>query len=174
MLRDELFKETENRLYSYYRQIKEIEKLEYKCSVLEQQKERIRTDIKNTNVSIEPEMSAMNYSMERVQVSHSGTSYAEAAVMKEITRLEYEWTNTKKQILKLHAKVRDIKCQVADVEYSINNLSDVYKSFIGFKYKDGRSLEYIGDELHMSKSTAFKLKNNVVDEVAKALYRKLA
>lgn len=174
MISDEMLKETEYRLYSYYKQLKEVDKLEYKCSVLEQQKDRIRMDIKNTNITIEPEIAAVDYSIDRVQVSHSGISYAEAAVMKEITRLENEWTNTKRQILKLHAKIRDIKCQIADIEYSISILNDTYKSFICFKYRDGRSLEYIGNELHMSKSTAFKLRNNLIETIVNSLYCKLA
>lgn len=174
MIDNGIFKEIENRLYNYFRQLKEIDKLEYKCSVLEQQKNKIMTDIKNTNINIEPEIASIDYSMEKVQVSHSDTSYAEAAAIKEITKLENEWTSIKKQILKLHARIRDIKYQTADMEYFINNLSDIYRSFICLKYKDGKSLEYIGDELHMSKSTAFKLKNNIINSIANSINYKSA
>ncbi|NFB88926.1 hypothetical protein EXN54_20530, partial [Clostridium botulinum] len=64
----ETFKKTERMLYVYYRNLKEIEKLEYICARLEQQKEKVKKDIKETNIDLEEENISISYS-ERVQTS---------------------------------------------------------------------------------------------------------
>ncbi|NEZ84616.1 hypothetical protein EXM68_20550, partial [Clostridium botulinum] len=64
----ETFKKTERMLYVYYRNLKEIRKLEYICARLEQQKEKVKKDIKETNIDLEEENISISYS-ERVQTS---------------------------------------------------------------------------------------------------------
>ncbi|AKA72218.1 hypothetical protein [Clostridium scatologenes] len=66
MLDKEIFKKTEGWLYGYFKQIKELEKLDHMCRELENQKEHIRKDIQETNISLEEESKSITYE-ERVQ-----------------------------------------------------------------------------------------------------------
>ena len=46
---------------------------------------------------------------EKVQSSSLGVSYAEQETIKQIDKLMEEWKDTRKQILKLHARIRKAK-----------------------------------------------------------------
>lgn len=168
MITEDVFRKTEGRLYRYYRQQKEIQKLEYKCLILEEQKEKIRKDLHETNIIIEEESRSVAFE-ERVQTSSSGEGYAEREMIRQIGKLEQEWKELRKYILKLHAKIREYKKQVTDVEYAINLLQPQYRRLIELKYRDGVSLERIGNELHMEKSTASDWRDRVVKDIAKVL-----
>lgn len=168
MIDKDTFRKIEGRLYKYYRQLKEIDKVEYRCEILEQQKEKIRQDLRETNITIEEESRSVTYE-ERVQNSSSGISYAEAAVMREITRLEEEWKYIRKKILKNHARIRELKKQNADMDYIIGLLSTECKLVAEEKYKYEKSLEEIGEKLHMSKSAANRKREDIVNAIAKML-----
>lgn len=168
MIDKDTFRKIEGRLYKYYRQLKEIDKLEYRCEILEQQKEKIRQDLRETNITIEEESRSVTYE-ERVQNSPSGTSYAEAAVMREITKLEEEWKYIRRKILKNHARIREFKKQNADMDYIIGLLSTECKLVAEEKYKHENSLEEIGEKLHMSKSAANRKREDIVNAIAKML-----
>ncbi len=77
MLDKKLYAKTEGRLYRYFRDIEEVDRLENRCMELEKTKESLRQDIRNTNVSIDAELGmAIGYE-ERVQTSNTGISRAE-------------------------------------------------------------------------------------------------
>ncbi|WML33190.1 hypothetical protein [Clostridium sp. OS1-26] len=172
MINEENFRKTEGRLYRHYRKLKEIDKLEHRINILENQKEEIRQDLRETNITIEPESRSIDYSQERVQNSSSGTSYAEAAAIREIEKLEEELKRTIRQIRKLRAKIREIKNQDSDIEHAIGLLDEIYKQFVLLKYKDDLSVEQISRELHMSsKSTVSDWREKVIIDIAKLLYK---
>ncbi|PHH02041.1 hypothetical protein [Clostridium sporogenes] len=58
------------------------------CCRLEQQKERIKRDIQETNIDLEEESISISYS-ERVQTS-SVTSHCDREIERQITKLENE------------------------------------------------------------------------------------
>lgn len=169
MIDKDAFRRIEGRLYKYYRQLKEIDKLEYMCEILEQQKERIRQDLRETNVTIEAETRSIDYSQDKIQSSSSGISYAETALIREITKLEEEWKHIRRKILKNHAKIRELKKQNADMDYIIGLLSTECKLVAEEKYKHEKSLEEIGEKLHMSKSAANRKREDIVNAIAKML-----
>ncbi|WDU84220.1 hypothetical protein [Caloramator sp. Dgby_cultured_2] len=97
MIKDEVFRKTEGHLYRYYNTLKKIKALEEECKELEKQKEKIRQDIQETNVSIDTELNmGIDYSRSKIQTSNDGTSYAEKALVKEIEKLEKEWIYVRK------------------------------------------------------------------------------
>lgn len=168
MIDKETFRKIEGRLYRYYENLREIEKLEFRCSMLEEQKERLRKDLRETNIEIEEESRSITFG-ERVQSSFDGTSYAEREVIRQIERLEREWKDTRRLILKNHAKINEMKRQNTDLEFALRLLSDTCKRFVKLKYKDEKSLEQIGRELHMSKSTAHGWREDIAKAIANSL-----
>lgn len=148
--------------------MKKIDRLECKCLILEKQKEAIMQDLRETNVNIEPELNmGISYSSERVQTSSSGTSYAEAEIMKQIEKLEREWKWTRRKILQLHSQIREIKRQNADMDYIIGRLGTEYRLLVEMKYRDCLSLEKIGDKLCMAKSTVSRNRERIVEDISK-------
>lgn len=168
MIDKDLFRKTEGRLYRYYRSLTEIDKLEYKISLLEDQKQKIKQDMKETNIFIEEESRSITYE-ERVQNSSSCSSYAEKEMIRQIEKLERELKDTIRYSLKLKVKVRDIKKEIVDIEYTVRLLGKEYKDLLEMKYRDKKSFEAIGEKLHASKSAAFDKRDEVVEAIAKLL-----
>lgn len=166
MISEELFKETEKKIFSYYRNLKEINKLKQRVEVLSRQKEAIEKDIRETNVDIEPEIKAVDYSKERVQSSSANSSYIEAALIKEIEKLERERKDTIQKILDCNARIREIETSTSEMEYVINDLSEEYKRFLELKYKELKALEYIADNLSIGKTTACRRRKEIIENIA--------
>ncbi|AAO36632.1 phage protein (plasmid) [Clostridium tetani] len=169
MIDKETFRKTEGRIYRYYDNLKNIEKLEYRCMVLEKTKEQLRQDIRNNNVDIETELNmGISYS-EKVQSSSLGVSYAEQETIKQIDKLMEEWKYTRKLILRLHARIRKTKNENAEMEYIIGLLGTQYRLIAEMKYKDKLSLEKIGFNLNMDKSTVSRVRVKIVEDISKVL-----
>lgn len=167
MIDKDVFRKTEGRIYRYYDNLKKIDKLEYKCMVLEKAKEQLRQDIRNTNVSIETDINMGIGYEERVQTSFKCISYAEKEMIKQIDKLEQEWKNTRRQILKIHAKIREIKNTNSELEYVISLLDTQYRLIAEMKYKDKLSLEKIGLKLNMDKSTVSRARKRIIEDIWK-------
>ncbi|NFC27850.1 hypothetical protein EXM98_04150 [Clostridium botulinum] len=167
MLDKKLYSKTEGRLYRYFRDIEEIDKLENRCMELEKTKESLRQDIRNTNVSIDGELGMAIRYEERVQTSNTGVSRAEQGVIKEIERMQREWKQTRKQILKNHARIREIQRQNADMNYLFRNMETEYRLIAEMKYKEKLSLERIGERLCIDKSNVKRKKDKIVRDTSK-------
>jgi len=169
MIDRETFKKIEGRLYGYFSNLRKIEALEYRCMVLEKAKEQLRQDIRNTNVSIDAELGmAIGYE-ERVQTSSTGVGHAERGIIKEISRLEKEWIITRREILKVHAKIREIKKNNSEIEYVVGLLDTQCRLITEMKYKDKLSLEEIGLKLNMDKSSISRLRERIVRDINKVI-----
>lgn len=163
----ELFRKTEGRLYRYYRQLKQIEKLKNIVVLLWKQKETIERDIKETNVSIDPESKSIDYSQDRVTASSDGCSYAEKEIIRAIEKLEKELIYKKKKILKLRARIREMEEQTEDMNYNISMLSEEAKRFIEWKYGEGKSIDYIAAEMYAgARTTAYRKREELVENIA--------
>lgn len=166
LLEKDLFKKTEGRLYRYYRSLKEIEKLKNRVVLLWKQKEQIEQDIRNTNVKIDYVQSGAVIS-ERVQTSSFGTSYAEREIVNAIEKLERELLHKKRKILKLHARIREMEEQIADMDYNISMLSEEYKRFLEWKYGERKSIDWIATEMYGgARTTAYRKREELVESIA--------
>ncbi len=166
MIDKETFRKTEGRLYRYFKQIKEIEKLDYVCRELENQKERIRKDLQETNISLEEESKSMTYE-ERVQTSSSGCGYAEKEAIRQITRLEEEWKYIRKKLLKKRARIRELERQIAPLKFNLSMLSEENKRFIEWKYAECKSVGWIAIEMYAgARATAYRKREELVEDIA--------
>lgn len=167
MLDKKIYAKTEGRLYRYFRDIEEIDKLENRCMELEKTKESLRQDIRNTNVSIDAELGMAIEYEERVQTSNTGISRAEQGVIKEIEKLQREWKHIRKQILRNHFRIRELNIQNADMNYLFRNMATEYRLIAEMKYKEKLGLEKIGERLHIDKSTVKRKKDKIVKDASK-------
>ncbi|AWZ49805.1 hypothetical protein C3495_05800 [Clostridiaceae bacterium 14S0207] len=169
MIDKETFRKTEGRIYRYYENLKKIDMLEHRCMVLENTKEQLRNDIKNTNVSIETDMNMGIGYEERVQTSSTCTSYAEKEIARQVNKMIQEWKDIRKEILKIHSKIRELNKQDPDMKYAIGLLDTQYRLIADMKYKDQLSLEKIGLKLNMDKSTVSRTRERIVKDVSKVV-----
>ncbi len=166
MISEELFRKTEGSLYRHYRQLKEIDKLKNRVQVLSIQKERIRQDLRETNITLEPESRSIEFG-ERVQSSSTGESYAERSLVREIVRLEAEWKYVRRRIIRNNIRIRELEAQIADMEFIIRKFASEYRSFIALRYCEGNALDTIARKLNMSKATASRERKDIVETIAK-------
>ncbi|GAA0115715.1 hypothetical protein [Clostridium senegalense] len=164
MNNDKIFQKTEGRLYRFYEDQQKIKCLDLECVDLEQQKEKIRKDIQETNVFIEEESKSITYE-ERVQTSSNCTSYAERALINEIDKLEKEWIYVRKKLLKKRVKIRELERKNINMKNNIEMLSEENKRFIELKYGDKKSFEEIGQILNMGKTTAYRKREELINNI---------
>ncbi|GAA0735599.1 hypothetical protein [Clostridium oceanicum] len=166
MINKDTLKKVEDRLYKYYRQLKWIDKLEYVCRELEEQKGKIRKDITETNISLEEESISIAYE-ERVQNSYSCSSYAENEVIRQINNLEKEWKYVRNKLLKKKAKIRELEREVAPLKYNIDMLTEESKKFIEWKYAECKSTDWISIQLYGGvRSTAYRRHEEIIKDIA--------
>lgn len=170
MIDKKLFENTEGRLYRYYRNLKEIEKLKKVIETLNKQVEQIEDKIRNTNVKIDYYQSGMAIS-EKVQTSLNCASYAEREIIKAIEKLERELIQKKKKILKLEARIREKEEQIADMDYNISMLSEEYKRFLEWKYGERKSIDWIATEMYGgARTTAYRKRDELIESIAQWSY----
>ncbi|NFA59479.1 hypothetical protein K8O96_12025 [Clostridium sporogenes] len=160
----ETFRKTERMLYVYYRNLEEIEKLEYICTRLEQQKEKIRKDIQETNIDLEEENISISYS-ERVQTS-SQCSHCDREIEHQITKLENEWKLIRKKVLKNRARIRQLERELAPINYNVSMLSQEAKEFTKLKYKEHRTIPCIAEMLYGgARMTAYRKREEIIENI---------
>ena len=161
----ELFRKTEGKLYRYYQSKKKIRELNNEISNLEYHRERVEYDIRHANVTIDYYQNGTGL-QERVQSSTSGFSYAEIEMCKEIEKLEREHLRINKKILKIKAKIRELEEFIRHMNENVEQLNEEDKRFIELKYGDKENLLYISIKLNMSKTTAYRKREEIVENIA--------
>lgn len=167
MIDKETFRKTEGRLYRYYNELKLIDKLKHKVVILYKQLEAIENDLRTTNIKIDPvESRSFDYSKERVTSSSTGASYAESEIIRAIETLEKEYIYKKRKMLKHHAKIRQMEEEIEDMKYNLSLLNEESKQFIEWKYGEKKSIEFIAQKLVIAPATAYRKREEVVEEIA--------
>lgn len=165
----ELFRKTEGKLYRYFQSKKKIYSLNNEIANMEHRKEIIEYDIKHINVTIDYYQNGTGI-QERVQTSPTGSSYAEMEMCREIEKLEREHIIVTKKILKNKAKIRELESFIEHMNENIGQLQEEDKRFIELKYGDKKNLLYISIKLNMSKTTAYRKREELVENIAEYEY----
>lgn len=161
----ELFRKTEGNIYRYYRYKREIQSITHRIEFLKGRIKKIEEDIQNTNVTIDYYQNGIGIN-ERVQTSNTGTSYAEAEIIKEIEKLEREHCNKIKQLMKAKVKLRDMEEFISYMQFNINMLNEEDKRFIELKYGDGLKIPEVATRLNLSQATAYRKREELVENIS--------
>lgn len=166
-MKAETFRKTEGHLYRYYETLKRIKALEEEIKHLEIQKDRIKKDIQEANISIETELNmGIDYSSSKVQTSNDGISYAEKALIKEIEKLEKEWIYIRKKLLKKRARIRELERQISVMKCNIAMLSEENKRFLELKYGDKKTIDDIAYTLSIARATVYRKREELIEDIA--------
>lgn len=112
MMNKETLEKTENKIYTYYRQLKEIDKLEHRINILELQQARARELLRHISINIKCKNINIDYTYERIQTSPSEISCLDGEFMSKITKLKEILRYTRNHIFKIKFIIREIKIQM--------------------------------------------------------------
>lgn len=157
------FKRIEGRIYNYYKNLDTINKIEAEIKELEYQLISIKEDIRSTNVTIDADIQAVAIE-ERVQTSNTSNAI-EKALEREIDKLEKEYIYVRNKLMKKKLKLRELRRNISSMQYNINMLKAEDKRLIELKYKEKKSVVNICFALNTSKSSLFKRKDELVENI---------
>lgn len=163
----ELFRKTESRLYRYFRYKKEIVNSKRRIEFLQNKINEIDYSIKNVHkyINVDPYQNGAGIS-ERVQTSSTGTSYVEAEMIKEVSKLEREQCAMFKNVLKLEVKIREKESYIRNMDTNIEMLNEEDKRFIELKYGDEKEVPYIAMQLNIAQATAYRRREELIKNIA--------
>lgn len=160
----ELFRKTESKLYRYFNKDKQEKALRDKLALLDKQIESIDRDLRECNVSIEPSLSAQQYT-ERIQTSSDGASYAEKEIMR-VTELKIR-RKTQKQLEKENVleQLDNIEIESNEIEWKIRDFNGELKKLLELKYKKKYNEEKIAQEMHLNQSQVNRRKQQIINKI---------
>lgn len=161
-----LFKKTEWQLYNYFEKDLKIKAAESKRDLLKKNIEELERKIKTTDVSLSSDVKSIGFS-ERVQTSNDGVSAAEKNMINIIERLEREIEKKEAQIIDLELFIMESKEKNETLDDYIGWLSEQHRKFLEYKYRDKLKNWEIANNLNISEVTCTRMKNELVEDVAR-------
>lgn len=164
----ETFKNIEDQLYDYFIKLREIAYLEQECEELKAQADSIEFDIKQCNVSIDPERHMSPLLTEKVQTSPTGESASEKGIMREIENLENELDYVRRKIFENKSRIRKLNRNTAKLKKVLSTppMLKEYMDFITYKYKLNKSVTWIANEMYGGvRSTAYRRRKEIINYI---------
>lgn len=161
----DLFEKTESKLFKYFNKDKMIKSLNEKLKILDKQIEAIDIDLRECNISIEPESSSPNFE-ERVQTSGTGISYAEREVMK-VTDLQIK-RKISKQLERQNVleQLDEIEIACSDIGWKIEEFEGELKDILKYLYKERLGENAIAERMHIGQPQINKRKQQIIRKIA--------
>lgn len=163
MNKDEL-KLIESKLYNYFQKDKKIAAINYKIETLMHQIDGIDRDLRECNIDIELESSAMSFE-ERVQTSNDGTSYAERQAIK-VTELKLQRKADKElEIEQLKTEIENIELDNAILDFNLKDLNREYYKILELRYGRKKNETEISLEMNISQSSINRIKQKTLEDI---------
>lgn len=159
-----IFRKTEKQLYQYFEDLKKKEAIKKNIDDLNNAIDIIDDKIKECDVNFMIDIQAVGFD-ERVQTSSNGNSAVEKAVESQITALQREQKHYLSQLYKEEYKLRNLELKTNKMERVINMFNEDLKYFINLMYNLKMKPEKIADKIHVSKKTAYNIRDKIVKEI---------
>lgn len=141
----------------HFLKVKEIKELESIIVTLDRNIEKIRSDIKLTNITIDPFPSVSGSdSIGGGNGGYNTESYIEKNMISGIEKLESLLMKSINKKLKFSAKKDELKLDVMDIEIFLQMLSYESKEILKMKFFDNNTNVEISIKLNMGESTVRK------------------
>ncbi|WP_297439280.1 hypothetical protein [uncultured Clostridium sp.] len=163
-MRDNIFRKTEKKLYSYFDKDKLIRSYEEKIKYLKKYHQELEDKIKNVDIKIDADIKAISYEA-RVQTSSDGISCVEKMMIKMIEDLEIEKARVYIEIDNLERRIRNIDEKNKIIESNINMLNKDILDFIKYKYGNRKANKEIAIAMNMSEASITRLKELAIKRV---------
>lgn len=159
-------KQTEEKLYNYFKKDKLINSYRDKIDYLNSYIKEIDYKIKHVDIEINADIKAIGFN-ERVQGSLSSNSYIERIMIEMIDNLMCEKYRVKKEITDLETRIKRLEADNKIIESNITMLKDDFREFVNNKYRYRKSNREIAIEMNMSESSITRLKEQALTVIEK-------
>ncbi|NFE74693.1 hypothetical protein FC758_12390 [Clostridium botulinum] len=159
----------EKRIIRYFRDKKNIARLESKINLLKKQFEKINHDIENVHNNIRLDVMPPSLGIsDGVQTGFNSTSYFEKQLEMEVTKLEKIKFQVFKEKIRCSLRKNELEKYIQAVEFAFNELDQEEREFIYYLYDKKKNIKYISNIfLNVSESTAYRMKNRILEKVMK-------
>ena len=159
-----VFDLTKENLKGYYRNLREIKRLQRKTERLKEQRQKIIDAINNDNVFLEADVRAV--SLDNISASPRGfhISPQEKAVDTAYRKLDDKQNELYYEIVEAELLIGEIQLANADTEYFLQNLDCEDLKLIELYFRDRKTFLQISFELNMSVSTVNRRLNKILDK----------
>ncbi|MDT8718207.1 hypothetical protein IAI10_16190 [Clostridium sp. 19966] len=127
----------ENKLIEYYSELKEKNKLEYEIKLLENNSNRLFSNLKNLELLSGNAQSAKDKLKNNIEI-----------------------------IVQKQLKINKFIEEYAEIEYKINQLEEEDQKLLRLRYDKRYSFQKLNDELHMSKSSLIRRKSKLLNIIS--------
>ena len=147
------YQKVEGILYSHYKRKSRKIRIEQSIARAIKRKEKIVSDIKNTNIVFCSDLQAMQYDKDKIVTNYNIDSTMEQDIEIGIQKLNDEYKKTLKKILKLKRDLIIIQEQLDNIEILLEDLKEEEKQILDLKYGDKKTYREMEEYLCMNYST---------------------
>lgn len=154
---------TKEDLKGYYRNLKEIKRLQTKVENLKMQRQKIIDNINNDNVSLNADIQAISYNN---AVASSGLciSQQEKAIDKAYEILDYKQRELYFEIVGTEVLIGNLELINTNVEYFLQTLNYEDLKLFELYFKEHKTSLQISFDLNMNVSTVYRRINKLLKE----------
>ena len=158
----------EEMIKNYILDKRELERLNHSLTMLLRHREEVLSDIDTSNITLKIVTPSMSFASDRVQTSNNA-SPQERAIDQAFAKLEQKLANLDNEILDIRFSIRDLECKMGDMDFFLSKLHDEARRFIELRYEKRKSGKVIGAEMHLSKNSVWKLRDDILSDLSKWL-----
>jgi len=154
----------EDRIKAYYRDKRELDRLNHNLNLLYCHREEVQKDIDTSNIALVVDIQRIDYDKEKVQTSNTA-SPQERAVDNAFAKLEQKLQVLDIEILDTKQLIREVEQKNIDMEFLISQLNDEARRFVEMRYKEKRSGRAIELELNLSEASVWRLRKAILESL---------
>lgn len=166
---EELLKDTEEKLKTYFEGEKILKRLNIRIESLKERINKINNDLREVNISIPEESRSITYE-ERVQTSSTGISYAESYIMNITSRMQKILEKSKLELIDLEERKFNIETDNKIIEANIKDLKKEYIDIISLIYGKGKTEEFVAQKLNIDRSNVNRRKITILRNIEHWFY----
>lgn len=163
-VKDEIIRETENKIIKYYQNIKEIQWQNVRSIKLQERLKKVKLDIEHSNIILCIPSISIDYSIDKVDGGKVESSI-DKAVDKAFYKLEEEVNRINAELIEVGIIIRKLEGDNDKMEYTLNLLNDESKKLIKLKYGQKESQTKIAYELNMSRATIELMREEILKDI---------
>lgn len=166
---NDIIKYTSDVLKEYYSDILNLKLLNNKLEVLKKTKDKIEHDINESNITLTPYLTSVDYSNVKVSTL-IGQSTQEKSIDIAYLQLEKQLEDTLADIILTDIEIMDLERKAYQVGYILSTLSEESQKLISLRYKDKYTVLNLALKFNMSPSNMSRTINKVLHGIYSRLH----